>query len=286
MLAPKLNTLTLKEFDPKKMSYSSWKERLMSILESRDQAYVLEVDPPADTTSGTVVKKNEGRSYRIYDKGTSGPYTLGYYYEAQDYHEVGAIIKTALNDQDLALIRESSTPKAMIKQLDQLYLRKDVLSKLLYVKRMFTMNMTDTDSVEEHLDKWQSLIEEAKINGVNDNELKISEVVLFALLHSVHPKYADVITLIENCEELTFTKIKAMLISAQIRNEINDEKDVPFELHYTKKQTTKMYDRAVCTKCGYRHNKNCPDLCRHCLFHHFGRRFPTENERSRLESLR
>jgi len=110
---------------------------------------------------------------------------------------VGAVMNSLDSASFKACLNKESVYEIM-ESLLKIHHKTDKLSKINYLSKMLSTPMEDPSNPAEHFKTWKKLVTEAANHGVNDQDLKISEVISMLCLRSIHPDFNTVVTVIES----------------------------------------------------------------------------------------
>lgn len=133
-----------------------------------------------------------------------------------------SIIIQCIANSHLEYVKEKKTSFEMWSALETVFQRKGIASQLLLRKKLLTMKLKESDSLDEHFMKFESITRELKSVGG-----KLEEVnVVCQLLLTLPSSYDPIVTALETLEpqKLTLEFVKSKLLDQEMqRNNIQSE---------------------------------------------------------------
>lgn len=124
------------------------------------------------------------------------------------------VIIQALPDKYLEYVKGANTAFDMIEKLTNVFQRKSTVSSLCLKRQLINLKCKKTDSIQEHLTKFEKLVQDINSNGIKMEEKER----VCQLLLSVEDAYGPLVAALEvSNTELTVDFIKSKLLDAEIR---------------------------------------------------------------------
>jgi len=170
------------------------------------------------------------------------------------------------------------TPYEILKKLTSLQHKTDKLSKINYLTKMLSTPMENPNDPATHFKVWKNLIAEASNHGVNDTDLKISDIISMLCLRSIHKKYDTVITVIESNASINSSETKSLLSIEEIESHVmsyHARQDIVTQSEINSAQANPPHSspnvKKFCDKCKWNHFGECAVQCSKCGRKHFSK---------------
>uniref|UniRef100_A0A8D8WYB7 Copia protein n=1 Tax=Cacopsylla melanoneura TaxID=428564 RepID=A0A8D8WYB7_9HEMI len=175
-------------------NFLTWKFRVQSLLAECD---VLEcVEREATVKS---VKKGEEKALKKDAKAKN-------------------IIVQCVADSHVSILQGKATAYDMWKSLSDSYEKKGLCGKMILKKKLLSMKMSDSETVQEYTQRFETVISELKT--VDDSVMKTDELICNYMM-GLHEKFNTIVSLIESQDpdELTFEYVKRRMKNEEEKTE-------------------------------------------------------------------
>ncbi|BES99547.1 Hypothetical protein2 [Nesidiocoris tenuis] len=213
-------------------NFSNWKFRVLSLLEAKK-------------VKNVTVENIDVSSLKEKDQ--------------EKFHEKDALARSliisCLTDKHLEYVRSASTAYEMMKNLQNVFERKSVLSRLYVRRKLLQLKCKHDTELQDHFVVFDSLIRDLESTGSKmDEDDKVCHLLL-----TMPDEYETVITVLETTnEKLTLEFVKSKLLDAELKhrnsaghlNKGNGNDECSFSARF----------KPRCYACGsYQHLRdNCP----------------------------
>lgn len=119
------------------------------------------------------------------------------------------LIIQSIHDSKLSIVRGKPTAYSMWLALVDMFEKKGLCGKLMLKKKLLNMKMTQSETVDEYVQRFEKVIEELEATG-DDDEMS-DEDKICNLLMGLTSKFDLAIHIIESLPDMTFEKVKKHL---------------------------------------------------------------------------
>lgn len=134
-----------------------------------------------------------------------------------------AFIALSVEDNQLSLIMEKNSAKEMWKALQEFHEKSTIVNKMTLMRQMFDNKMTNSTSMEEHIETMTSFLQ--KLTGLGMKSFDDEELKCAILLSSLPDHYRTLVTSLESRDKLTWSTVTSKLMDEDLFRTKNDSKE-------------------------------------------------------------
>lgn len=121
-----------------------------------------------------------------------------------------ALIVLAVEDNQLSLIMDKLTARGTWDALKEFHQKSTVVSKMTLMRNLFDLKMTDSTSIENHIEEVSNYLQ--RLNGLGVTAFNDESIKTALILSSLPESYRTLVTSLEAREELTWPVVISKLL--------------------------------------------------------------------------